>query len=179
MVEKIAKRQPLRVVFRDSGFANSPAKINVTEIFKLLAPYQSKSDLTGGAEMKNNEIHEANQSDFLKNVSDVLLQAQKNAKTAVNLSMVYAYYEIGRMIVEEEQHGENRATYGKKLLKELSTYLTGMFGKGYSAENLKLMRRFYSIYSHGSNWGNSVYPIRESSGDQYRKKILPELVCII
>ena len=98
--------------------------------------------------MKNNEIHEANQSDFLKNVSDVLLQAQKNAKTAVNLSMVYAYYEIGRMIVEEEQHGENRAAYGKKLLKELSTYLTGMFGKGYSAENLKLMRRFYSIYSH-------------------------------
>ena len=88
------------------------------------------------------------ESDFLKNVSDVLLQAQKNAKTAVNLSMVYAYYEIGRMIVEEEQHGENRATYGKKLLKELSTYLTGMFGKGYSAENLKLMRRFYSIYSH-------------------------------
>ena len=70
------------------------------------------------------------------------------ATTAVNLSMVYAYYEIGRMIVEEEQHGENRATYGKKLLKELSTYLTGMFGKGYSAENLKLMRRFYSIYSH-------------------------------
>lgn len=62
--------------------------------------------------------------------------------------MVYAYYEIGRMIVEEEQHGENRAAYGKKLLKELSTYLTGMFGKGYSAENLKLMRRFYSIYSH-------------------------------
>ena len=39
VVEKIAKRQPLRVVFRDSGFANSPAKINVTEIFKLLAPY--------------------------------------------------------------------------------------------------------------------------------------------
>lgn len=38
VVEKIAKRQPLRVVFRDSGFANSPAKINVTEIFKLLAP---------------------------------------------------------------------------------------------------------------------------------------------
>lgn len=37
VVEKIAKRQPLRVVFRDSGFANSPAKINVTEIFKLLA----------------------------------------------------------------------------------------------------------------------------------------------
>lgn len=97
--------------------------------------------------MKNNEIHTTIQSDFLKNVSDVLLKAQKNVKTAVNLSMVYAYYEIGRMIVEEEQHGENRAAYGKQLLKELSTYLTGTFGKGYSAENLKLMRRFYTIYS--------------------------------
>ena len=38
VVKKIAKRQPLRAVFRDSSFANSPAKINVTEIFKLLAP---------------------------------------------------------------------------------------------------------------------------------------------
>lgn len=104
--------------------------------------------LRGDAEMSENEIHAAIQSDFLKNVSDVLLRAQKNAKTAVNLSMVYAYFEIGRMIVEEEQHGENRAAYGKQLLKELSAYLTSRFGKGYSAENLKLMRRFYSIYSH-------------------------------
>ena len=104
--------------------------------------------LRGGVEMNDNEIHAAIQSDFLKNVSDVLLRAQKNAKTAVNLSMVYAYFEIGRMIVEEEQHGENRAAYGKQLLKELSAYLTSRFGKGYSAENLKLMRRFYSIYSH-------------------------------
>lgn len=43
--------------------------------------------------------------DFLDNVSVVLEQARKNAKTAVNLAMVYAYYEIGRMIVEEEQQG--------------------------------------------------------------------------
>lgn len=98
--------------------------------------------------MKNNQENTAIKSAFLKSVSDVLVQARKNAKTAVNLSMVYAYYEIGRMIVEEEQHGENRAIYGKQLLKELSAYLTGQFGKGYSAENLKLMRRFYRIYSH-------------------------------
>ena len=98
--------------------------------------------------MKNNQENTAIKSAFLKSVSDVLVQARKNAKTAVNLSMVYAYYEIGIMIVEEEQHGENRAIYGKQLLKELSAYLTGQFGKGYSAENLKLMRRFYRIYSH-------------------------------
>ena len=97
--------------------------------------------------MNKNEITSVSQN-FLKNVSGVLEKAKQNAKTAVNLSMVYAYYEIGRMIVEEEQHGENRAAYGKQLLKELSAYLTNAFGKGYSAENLKLMRRFYNVYSN-------------------------------
>ena len=56
----------------------------------------------------------------------MLTQARENAKTAVNLSMVYAYFEIGRMIVEEEQHGANRAAYGPQLLKELSLYLSSL-----------------------------------------------------
>ena len=38
VIKTVAKRKPLRAVFRDNSFANSPAKINVTEIFKLLAP---------------------------------------------------------------------------------------------------------------------------------------------
>lgn len=97
--------------------------------------------------MSKNEITPINQS-FLENVSEVLAQARKNAKTAVNLAMVYAYYEIGRMIVEEEQHGQNRAAYGKQILRELSKYLSEKYGKGYSAENLKLMRRFYKVYLH-------------------------------
>lgn len=97
--------------------------------------------------MSKNEITPINH-DFLENVSEVLAQARKNAKTAVNLAMVYAYYEIGRMIVEEEQHGQNRAAYGKQILQELSKYLTAKYGKGYSAENLKLMRRFYNVYLH-------------------------------
>lgn len=104
--------------------------------------------LRGGAEMNDNEIHAAIQSDFLKNVSDILLRAQKNAKTAVNLSMVYAYFEIGRMIVEEEQHGKNRAAYGKQVLKELSAYLLENFGKGFSVGNLKNIRQFYKVYSN-------------------------------
>lgn len=97
--------------------------------------------------MSKNEITPINQS-FLENASEVLAQARKNAKTAVNLAMVYAYYEIGRMIVEEEQHGQNRAAYGKQILQELSKYLSEKYGKGYSAENLKLMRRFYNVYLH-------------------------------
>ena len=96
--------------------------------------------------MSKNEITPINQS-FLENVSEVLAQARKNAKTAVNLAMVYAYYEIGRMIVEEEQNGQNRAAYGKQILQELSKYLNGKFGKGFSTTNLKQMRQFYTIYS--------------------------------
>lgn len=87
-------------------------------------------------------------TDFLKNVSDILTQARKNAKTAVNLSMVYAYFEIGRMIVEEEQQGDNRAAYGKYLLQTLSDYLTKQFGKGFSVTNLKQMRQFYLTYGN-------------------------------
>ena len=98
--------------------------------------------------MKDNEMPSAIQNVFLKNVSDVLVQARKNAQTAVNLSMVYAYFEIGRMIVEEEQHGENRAAYGVYLLQALSEYLSNQFGKGFSVTNLKQMRQFYLTYGN-------------------------------
>lgn len=85
---------------------------------------------------------------FLQNVSDLLKQARKNAKTAVNLSMVYTYYEIGKRIFQEEQSGQERADYGKYLIKELSEYLTKQYGKGFSITNLKQMRQFYLIYSN-------------------------------
>ena len=95
--------------------------------------------------------------DFLEKVGSILEQARKNIKTAVNLSMVYTYYEIGKMIVEEEQNGEERAEYGKYVLNTLSAYLTENFGKGFSTDNLKLMRRFYVIYSNDSI-GETVFP---------------------
>lgn len=59
----------------------------------------------------------------------------------------YAYYEIGRMIVEEEQHGENHAAYGMRLLKEISAYLTKNLGTVFSVGNLKNIRQFYKVYS--------------------------------
>ena len=61
--------------------------------------------------------------------------------------MVYTYYEIGRMIVEDEQQGKERAEYGKQVLKELSKRLTTEFGKGFSERNLEQMRQFYLTYS--------------------------------
>ena len=95
--------------------------------------------------MGKDEISSINPK-FLENISEVLTLARKNAKTAVNLSMVYVYYEIGRMIVEEEQRGKERAAYGAQLLKELSAYLTKNYGKGFSVANLKNIRQFYKVY---------------------------------
>lgn len=64
--------------------------------------------------------------------------------------MVYTYFEIGRMIIEEEQNGDNRAKYGKYIIRNLSSFLTEHYGKGYSVDNLKLIRRFYTIYKTDS-----------------------------
>ncbi len=53
------------------------------------------------------------------------------------------------MIVEEEQNGNNRAAYGKELLKGLSKTLTEEFGRGYSVQNIERMRKFYLVYGKG------------------------------
>lgn len=113
---------------------------------------------------------------FFQSVSSVLEHARQNARNAVNLSMVYAYYKIGRMIVEEEQHGENRAAYGAKLLKELSAYLTQTFGKGFSVGNLKNIRQFYQVYSKDVN-GETVFSQSETLSDNTPdRKFLQKLI---
>ena len=98
---------------------------------------------------------------FNEQILELLIQSKKNLKTAVNISMVYTYYEIGRRIVEEEQNGKDRADYGTHLLKELAAYLTENVGKGFSADNLKLMRRFYVVYSQ-DRIGETVFPQSEN-----------------
>jgi len=92
-------------------------------------------------------------SDNLKNkflfsqVVALLQNARQQVLRTVNSTMVYTYFEIGRMIVEEEQNGKERAEYGKQLLKGLSQQLTDEFGKGFSTDNLENMRKFYLAYS--------------------------------
>lgn len=90
----------------------------------------------------------ADNQKFYQDISLLLDNARKQAKTAVNTAMVYTYYEIGRRIVEEEQHGENRAAYGQQILQGLSDHLTKAFGKGYSVGNLKNIRQFYIVFSN-------------------------------
>ena len=89
--------------------------------------------------------------EIFKQVVDLLQQARQQVLRTVNSTMVYTYFEIGRIIVEEEQNGKERAEYGKQILKGLSEELKKEFGKGFSVENLDRMRKFYRTYSISSS----------------------------
>ena len=78
----------------------------------------------------------------------VLLEAQSSVSRAVNTAMVHAYFEIGHLIVEDEQHGKSRAEYGEETLKMLSERLTAEFGRGFSRQNLQNMKQFYLSFQN-------------------------------
>ncbi len=63
-------------------------------------------------------------------IEELIELARQKVATVVNLTMVHTYFEVGRMIVEDEQQGKDRAEYGKAVLRELSIRLTGRFGRG-------------------------------------------------
>jgi predicted nuclease of restriction endonuclease-like (RecB) superfamily len=94
---------------------------------------------------KNNEITPV-ENQLLSKVSELIELARKQVAVTVNLTMVHTYYEIGRMIVEDEQKGKERAEYGKTVLKDLSVKLIEKFGKGFSLSNLKNMRQFFLVF---------------------------------
>jgi len=88
-----------------------------------------------------------NISGLLQQVKETILQSRSMAWQQVNVLSVITNFEIGRIIVEHEQQGEARAEYGKETLKLLSNSLTKEFGKGYSVDNLELMRAFFLVYN--------------------------------
>ena len=81
-----------------------------------------------------------------QNIRAILEKARSTAYRAVNFAMVQAYWEVGRIIGEKEQKGEERAEYGKALIKELSRMLTRDYGKGFIERNLWYMRAFYRTF---------------------------------
>ena len=74
-------------------------------------------------------------------ISELIQQARQQVLRSVNTAMVQTYWHIGKIIVEHEQQGESRATYGKQQLQQLSQRLTEAFGKGFDVTNLRNMRR--------------------------------------
>lgn len=78
-------------------------------------------------------------------IKNVLAQARQTACRAVNFTMVTAYWEIGRLITEDELHNQ-RADYGKFVLKNLAERLSKEFGKGFDERELRKMRQFYQYF---------------------------------
>lgn len=81
-------------------------------------------------------------------IRSILLESRGRAYAAVNSAMVFAYWQIGRVIVEDEQNGQKRGAYGKGVLKNVSERLTAEFGKGFDVRNLRNMRRFYLVFQN-------------------------------
>ena len=93
-------------------------------------------------------LKEENQAVYLYvQIAEAISKGRSQVVNTANLVMVHTYYEIGRMIVKDEQGGEKRASYGKNVLKILSNKLVEEFGKGFSIQNLRNMRKFYLVYS--------------------------------
>jgi len=83
---------------------------------------------------------------LLEDIKTLLQTARQHLQQTVNTTMVQTYWNIGRLIVEDEQQGKERAEYGKKQLEEIADTLTQEFGKGFDARNLRKMRQFYTTF---------------------------------
>jgi predicted nuclease of restriction endonuclease-like (RecB) superfamily len=100
---------------------------------------------------------------------------RRAAARSVNAVMTATYFLVGRAIVEHEQKGAARAAYGGRLLELLGTDLSDRFGRGFSADNLETMRRFYMAYAAEISETVSRKSIAEKSETPSRK--LPAKKC--
>lgn len=82
----------------------------------------------------------------INEIKQILLTARERVVKTVNNELLLAYWNIGKIVVENEQSGSEKAEYEKQLLKQLSKELTRELGKGFSVSNLQYMRRFYLEY---------------------------------
>ena len=95
---------------------------------------------------------------LLGRLRELIVQARTQALRAVDAIQVQTCWEIGRHIVDFEQQGQARATYGARLMPQLAERLTQEFGRGFDASNLRNMRMFYQTFSirdalrHELNW---------------------------
>ena len=79
-------------------------------------------------------------------VKEIVMKAKNIAYRSSNAIMLNMYWEVGQLIVEDEQQGKTKAVYGKVTLKNLSKLLTVEFGNGFDERNLNNMRAFYTAF---------------------------------
>jgi len=106
------------------------------------------------------EVQENKYQSLIEQIGGLLLAGRQKAIQSVNTILVQTYWQIGRYIVEFEQHGNERAEYGSQLFERLSKDLTSTYGKGFSRSNLLYMRKLYVSFqisetlSHKLTWSH-------------------------
>jgi len=93
----------------------------------------------------NNKIDKIHK-DVYSSIKELMDNARNKVAREVNNILIQTYWEIGRVIIEDEQGNSDRAKYGKQLVTDLSKRLTKEYGKGFSRSNLQNMRNFYLSY---------------------------------
>jgi len=83
---------------------------------------------------------------MIEEIKDVIISSRNKVSYEVNNTMLFAYWNVGRIIVENEQNGNIKAEYGKQVMKELSKELRKTLGSGFSVSNLFNMRKLYTTY---------------------------------
>lgn len=132
-----------QTIRRGGGPRRSDFRLDAHRVFAKISGGLMKE---GTSQMNDLTTNTSNLDQIFHRIKVVLTQARAQAWQAVNTAMVSSYWEIGRIIVEEEQKGQSRAEYGKRLLDVLSERLTSEFGKGVDRTNVAKMRSFYLSY---------------------------------
>ena len=88
----------------------------------------------------------SNESYLIASIKEIILNSRKNIVRSVNTEMLSAYWNIGKLIVEDEQKNQERAQYGDETLKNISKRLKAELGNGFSISNLQFMRRLFLAY---------------------------------
>ncbi len=86
------------------------------------------------------------QEQLLVSIKSIVHEARTRVYKQTNTILLQMYWDIGRLIIEDEQGGAKRAEYGKAVLKHLAEELTREFGKGFEYTNLTNMRNFYRAF---------------------------------
>ncbi len=89
---------------------------------------------------------EKSNTQIIEEIKDVIISSRNKIAYEVNSTMLLAYWNVGRIIVKNEQNGNIKAEYGKQIMKELSKELRKILGLGFSVSNLFNMRKLYVTY---------------------------------
>lgn len=100
------------------------------------------------SELKKYDNINADDAQFISDIKAIVYTAKQKAYQAADTYQVVSNWLVGRRIVEQEQHGQERAQYGKHIVELASEALTAEFGKGYSIVNIKSFRKFYLTFNN-------------------------------